>query len=164
MGIKRTSFIAAPLIVVAGILAALTGSEGRKLVPYYDIAGVLTVCDGITGPGVIKGRAYTNAECDRMGQVYVRRMLDNMGQCVRGEFEPHEIKAWGHFAYNVGTGAFCKSTAAKRLNAGERKAACAEISKWTYVAGKDCRIAANKCSGIVKRRDWERATCEGKSL
>ncbi len=162
--VGKASFVAAPIALVAALLFALTGAEGRKLTPYQDIAGVWTVCDGITGKAVVPGRKYTNAECDRLGQEYVQRMLADMGQCVKGEYPLHVIKASGHFAYNVGTPAFCRSTMAKKLNAGDIPGACAEISKWTFVAGKDCRIAANKCSGIVKRREWERATCEGKNL
>lgn len=159
----KASFVAAPIALVAALLFALTGAEGRKLTPYKDIAGIWTVCDGITGKAVVPGRKYTNAECDRLGQEYVQKMLADMGQCVKGEYPLHVIKASGHFAYNVGTPAFCRSTMAKKLNAGDVPGACAEISKWTFVAGKDCRIAANKCSGIVKRREWERATCEGKN-
>jgi GH24 family phage-related lysozyme (muramidase) len=48
-----------------------------------------------------------------------------MGNCVTVELQFNEIKAWGDFAYNVGTGAFCDSTAAKLLNAGQNKKACA---------------------------------------
>lgn len=159
----KASFVAVPLVVVAGILAALTGAEGRKLVPYRDIAGVWTVCDGITGKAVVPGRTYTNAECDKLGQDYVRTMLADMGQCVKGEYPFHVIKAAGHFAYNVGTPTFCRSTMARKLNAGDIPGACAEISKWVYVAGKDCRDPKNKCAGIPKRREWERATCEGRN-
>lgn len=160
----RVSFVAVPLLVIAGLLTSLTGFEGRKYTPYRDIAGVLTVCDGITGKDVVPGKRYTDAECDRLGQQYVQRMLVDMGQCVKGEYPFHVIKGTGHFAYNVGTPAFCRSTMAKKLNAGDIKGACAEISRWTFVAGKDCRIASNRCSGIVKRREWERATCEGRTL
>lgn len=160
----KFGFVAVPIALVGALLVSLLGFEGRRLVPYQDIGGVWTVCDGITGKAVVPGRKYTNAECDRLGQQYVQEMLADMGGCVRGSFEGHVIKAAGHFAYNTGTTAFCRSTMAKKLNAGDVKGACAEITKWVFVAGKDCRIASNKCSGIVKRREWERATCEGRNL
>lgn len=161
--VGRASFVAAPIALVAALLFALTGAEGRKLKPYQDIAGVWTVCDGITGKAVIPGKTYTNAECDKLGQEYVQKMLADMGQCVKGDYPFHVIKASGHFAYNIGTPAFCRSTMAKKLREGDIPGACAQITNWTFVAGKDCRIASNKCSGIVKRREWERATCEGKN-
>lgn len=160
----RFALVAAPVALIAALVAALgqddAAHEGRRFTPYRDPAGIWTVCAGITGPAVTPGRIYTPSECMQLETAYVRQMLANMGQCVRGEFTFHEAKAWGHFAYNVGTAKFCGSTAARRLNVGERKPVCAEISRWVYVAGKDCRVAANGCGGIVQRRAWERATCE----
>lgn len=124
---QRFGFAAVPLALIGALVAALgtndSAHEGRRYTPYYDSAGILTVCAGITGPAVVKGKRYADEECTRLETAYVRTMLGHMGQCVRGEFEFHEIKAWGHFAYNIGTPAFCVSTAAKRLNAGERQPA-----------------------------------------
>ncbi len=158
----KVGFAAAPVAVALLIVAALQVSEKRVHTTYWDkLGGLWTVCAGVTGPAAIPGKTYTDAECERLEVAYVQKMLSRMGKCVRGEFEFHEIKAWGHFAYNVGTARFCSSTAAKRLNAGERKAACAEISRFVYIGKKDCRLAANQCPGIPKRRAWERATCEG---
>lgn len=168
---KKIGFAAAPLALVLALVAALgqndSAHEGRKYVPYRDSAGILTVCAGITGPAVVAGKTYTPAECERLETAYVRAMLANMGRCVRGEYQFHEIKAWGHFAYNVGNNAFCNSTAAKRLNAGERTAACDEMWKWRYVtidgAKRDCALPQwrGKCGGIIARRQWEMATCRG---
>ncbi|KAK6697393.1 hypothetical protein SNK04_014145 [Fusarium graminearum] len=134
---RKFGFAAAPAALVLALVAALgqndPAHEGRRYTPYYDSAGILTACAGITGPAVVKGKRYTDEECTRLETAYVQTMLGHMGQCVRGDFQFHEIKAWGHFAYNVGTNAFCTSTAARRLNAGERAAACDEIWKWRYV-------------------------------
>lgn len=161
----RFALAAAPVALIAALVAALgqndPAHEGRRYTPYRDSAGIPTVCAGITGKAVVPGKRYTDDECTRLETAYLQQMVANMGQCVSGEFELHEIKAWGHFAYNVGTAAFCKSTAAHRLNAGERKTACAEISKWVFVAGKDCRKTGSNCAGIVQRRAWERGVCEG---
>lgn len=162
---KKVGFGAAGAGLVLALVAALGQNgpehEGRRYSAYLDGAGIPTACAGITGKAVVWGKTYTDAECTALETAYVQQMLANMGQCVHGEFEFHEIKAWGHFAYNVGTAAFCRSTAARRLNAGERTAACAEISKWVFSAGRDCRKAGSNCPGIPKRRAWERATCEG---
>ena len=169
---QRVGFAAAPLALIGALVAALgtndSAPEGRRYTPYYDSAGILTVCAGITGPAVVKGKRYTDEECTRLETAYVRTMLGHMGQCVRGEFEFHEIKAWGHFAYNIGTPAFCASTAAKRLNAGERQAACTEMWKWRLVridgVKRDCALPQwrSKCGGIIDRRQWEMATCQGR--
>jgi lysozyme len=158
---NRVPFGAAPLALVAALVASLFVWEGRPLEPYWDKLGrVWTVCAGVTGPGVVPGRRYTEAECDALEQGYVRVMLERMGRCVPGDLPPEVVKAFGHFAYNVGEGAFCSSTAAKKLREGDLAGACAQITRWTFVGGKDCRLASSRCSGIVKRREWERATCE----
>ncbi len=169
---QRVGFAAAPVALIAALVAALgtndSAHEGRRYTPYYDSAGVLTVCAGITGPAVVKGKRYTDAECTQLETVYVKTMLGHMGRCVGGEFQFHEIKAWGHFAYNIGNQGFCNSTAAKRLNAGERKTACAEMWKWRFVTiggvKRDCALPQwqAKCGGIIDRRTWEMATCEAR--
>lgn len=168
---RKFGFAAAPAALILALVAALgqndSAHEGRKYVPYRDSGGVWTVCAGITGPAVVPGRRYTDGECTRLETAYVQTMLNHMGRCVRGEFEFHEVKAWGHFAYNVGNNAFCSSTAARRLNAGERTAACDEIWKWRFVtidgAKRDCSLPQwrSKCGGIIDRRQWEMATCRG---
>lgn len=158
---NRVPMGAAPVALVVALLAALPFFEGREYTPYWDkLGGVWTVCAGVTGPGVVPGRKYTSEECDALESGYIRQMYARMGTCVPGEIPFDVAKAMGHFAYNIGEGAFCKSTAARLLRAGDFKGACAQISRWTYVGGKNCRLPASKCSGIVKRRDWERATCE----
>jgi lysozyme len=51
----------------------------------------------------------------------------------------------------VGTEAFCKSTLARKLNAGD-PAACDELLRWTTAKGI-------QLPGLVKRREQERALC-----
>jgi lysozyme len=157
----KVKLIAVPLFIVAAIVAALPQHEGRKYTPYWDAPGkAWTVCAGITGPEVVPGRTYTPRECDTLENNYVVRMLGYMGHCATGEFE---FKAWGDFAYNVGTGNFCGSTAVKLLNDGKHKQACNQIPLWRFAGGKDCAIRSNKCHGIVDRRTWEQSLCLGES-
>lgn len=157
----KVSFAAAPLVLVAALTAALWHHEGRIYTTYWDDLGkVWTVCAGVTGEGVIPGKTYTDDECTALEQRYLTKMLRHMGKCVQGEFTFPVIKAFGHFAYNIGTPAFCRSTAARMLNAGNVAGACKQIGRWTYVKGKDCRIRSNNCAGIVTRRHWEETTCE----
>ena len=162
---KRRRSKAAPA-GFAAVLALLLGGgmEGRKHLPYYDQAGVLTVCGGITGPEVIKGKWYGWGECDALEQRFISRMTEKMGPCVGEGLNPGEWKAWGHFTYNVGITAFCKSTAAKRLQAGDHIGACKQMPKWTWITkpGRglvNCRIKAENCNGIPKRRDFEYQMC-----
>ena len=69
MGIKtRVTFAAAVAIAVA----FLPEVEDTKYNVYMDIAGVPTVCEGITGPDVIKGKTYTRSECDALLTKHIR--------------------------------------------------------------------------------------------
>ena len=161
-------FAGASVAAVLILLASLTHTEGRRYVPYLDVFGVLTVCKGVTGEDVIADKVYTPPECDVLETAYVQRMYVRLGKCVaRTDLELHQVVAWGHFAYNVGEGAFCASTAAKLLNVKADPEACEQVMRWTYgrsrITGKrlDCSIRANKCYGLYDRRVRERAMCKG---
>lgn len=160
---KRTSKAPAGLAAALALLLG-AGVEGREHIPYYDQAGILTVCGGITGPEVIEGKWYSWAECDVLEQRFIERMNAKIGHCIGVGLNPGEWKAWGHFTFNIGTTAFCKSTAARLLREQKYHQACAQMARWTYITkpgrGKvNCRVKAEKCGGIPKRRDLEMKMC-----
>jgi lysozyme len=161
---------AAPVAAVVGLLALLAAHEsGGRLysTAYRDPAGIPTVCDGITGPDVIEGKTYSREECDAITRRYVDRMNAAIGHCIApAALTVNEWIAWGDFSYNVGTSAFCGSTAAKRLREGRKAEACAQMTQWRFVKinGKprDCALPQwrPKCGGIVTRRETTREICE----
>jgi lysozyme len=67
----------------------------------------------------------------------------------------YEFSAYVSLTYNIGEAAFCKSTIAKRLKAGDYAGACYGILAWNKQAGK-------VLNGLVKRRQQEYETCIGK--
>lgn len=160
-----------PRVIGGGIAAAVMAlavplyvtSEGWKNEPYRDPVGILTVCAGHTGPDVISGRHYSDAECRAiMARDFAEHNARMVACAPMLQQAPAEVYAAVlSFALNVGTGAFCRSTMAKRLQAGEWMAACAELSRWVMAGGKDCRQPSSNCTGIVARRARERAVCEG---
>jgi lysozyme len=159
-----------PAAMVMALAASLGAWEGRELVPYRDIGGVWTVCDGITGADVIPGRTYTDAECTALLLPAIEaHMTDVERMCVPNLRElPAGVQfAIGHLAYNVGAGAVCRrrsgqpTTIARSLPTGNIAPACEAIKSYTRVAGKDCRDPANRCSGIPRRRDFESGVCSG---
>jgi lysozyme len=143
------------------LMASIGVYEGRRHIAYHDIGGVLTVCDGITGQGVVAGKVYTDEECDELVASRMDELAGEALACVTVPLSVHETVAWIHFSYNVGPAAFCQSRAANLLNHGDHAQACAEISRWTWAAGKNCALASSGCSGLAKRRNRERAMCEG---
>jgi len=75
-------------------------------------------------------------------------------RCAPVPMHPHEYSAFVSFAYNVGEGAFCKSTLAKKLLALDYSGACLEILRWDQVQGRVVR-------GLTIRRQAEYQECIG---
>jgi lysozyme len=73
-------------------------------------------------------------------------------RCASVPMFQYEYDAWVSFTYNVGSNAFCKSTAAKKLNAGDYTGACNEMLRWNQVQGRVVR-------GLTNRRAAEREMC-----
>ena len=157
---KKVGFGSVGAAFILALAMLLPAKESRVLTTYWDSIGrVWTVCAGVTGKGVIPGRTYTLAECISMETAYIKKMYARMGSCVNGEFHPSVVKAFGHFAYNIGEDKFCSSTAARLLNRGDVHGACKQIKRWRFSGGKDCAIRSNRCFGIIDRREWEYLTC-----
>lgn len=133
--------------------------EANPLVAYQDVGGVWTICGGVTYD-VKPGDIETVEGCKRRNAAAINIGLAAVDRCVTYPMPESRRAAFGLMAYNVGGSAFCKSTAAKLANAGRPAEACAQIDRWVYVAGKDCRLKSSNCAGIVHRRAIERALCE----
>ncbi len=84
-----------------------------------------------------------------------------VGRCVTVPLYQYEFDAYVSLAYNIGEGAFCRSTLVRKANAGEYEAACAEILRWRYFQGKDCALPENRCGGLWTRRQQEHQQCLG---
>ena len=129
----------------AALLAAATAYtshwEGRRYVPYRDVGGVLTVCDGHTGSDIIPGKRYTDAECDALTKKDILAHEGRMLSCAPEMADPKLVPddtyvAINDWAYNVGSGAACKSSLIRKVKAGDVRGACMELSKWVYVKGR----------------------------
>lgn len=137
------------------LLAYVPQFEGMVLRGYKDPIGIVTACAGHTKTAVL-GRPYSRAECNTLLEIDLLEHAEGVLRCtpaLRGKTLP--LAAASSFAYNVGVGAYCRSTMARKFNAGNIAGGCAELSKWTKAGGK-------VLPGLVKRRAVERAMCEGK--
>lgn len=143
---------AGAVAIAAAMLGGHDGLEGRRYIPYRDVAGVLTVCDGHTGKDIIPGKRYTDAECDALLDKDLKRVKAQVDPLIKVSIPESERAAFYSFAYNVGTGAFARSTLLKKLNAGDHAGACNELKRWTYAGGKQWK-------GLVTRREIEREVC-----
>ncbi|EHG3080550.1 lysozyme, partial [Salmonella enterica] len=143
---------AGAIAIAAAMLGGHDGLEGRRYEPYRDVAGVLTVCDGHTGKDIIPGRRYTDAECDALLKQDLAQVAARIDPLIKVSIPNSERAALYSFAYNVGTGAFARSTLLKKLNAGDQAGACDELKRWTYAGGKQWK-------GLVTRREIEHEVC-----
>jgi lysozyme len=136
----------------AALAVAIVGAhEGLRLNAYRDIVGVPTVCYGET-KGVRMGDRYTKQQCDEM---FIRRLNEfaaRVDGCITRPM-PDKVKvAFVGLAYNIGWGGFCKSSIARRWNAGDQRGACDAFSLYNRAGGR-------VINGLVKRRAEERKLC-----
>ncbi|WP_275157474.1 lysozyme [Citrobacter koseri] len=173
MASNRTKLSAAVLaLVLAGAPASvildqfLNEKEGNTLVAVMDPGGVWSLCRGVTridGKPVVKGMKVTQAKCDQANATERDKALAWVDRNIKVPLtEPQKAGIASFCPYNIGPGKCLPSGFFRKLNAGDRKGACAEIRRWIFDGGKDCRIRSNNCFGQVSRRDHESAlTCWG---
>ncbi|HEI3091293.1 TPA: lysozyme [Escherichia coli] len=148
---RLTKAAAGGTLAIASVLLVLV--EGTAYEPYYDTGGVLTVCNGITGPDVVPGKRYTPDECERLLQKHLAVYKKAVDRYVKVDMNDYQRAALISFSYNIGVDAFKKSTLLKKINKGDFKGACKEMDRWVYDNGKYIQ-------GLKNRRDIERAICE----
>lgn len=132
--------------------------EGLSLTPYKDPVNIATVCYGETN---VQMRSYSLQECRLMLADSMAKHGTAISVCMPEGLPDHVQASMLSFGYNVGAGAFCRSTMSRKLREGDTLGACNELPKWVYVGGKDCRISSSNCGGIVKRRAAEFSMCKG---
>ena len=143
---------AAILLASAAMVSTIRHDEGREYEPYRDIVGVWTVCDGITGPDVIHGKVYTDQECNALTIKNVEKHGSELLDCIHVRITQGMYEALAGWAYNVGTGAACKSTAIRLINAGRYAEGCRDLMRWNRAGGQVVR-------GLTLRRERESAAC-----
>ena len=140
-------------IAIAGaLLGGHDGLEGRQYTAYYDVAGVLTLCDGHTGNDIIRGKPYSDLECDALLQRDLQPVKKWVDSAVKVPLGDHTRAALYSFTYNVGYTAFIHSTLLKKLNSGDTPGACDELRRWIMAGGQ-------RWQGLINRREIERELC-----
>jgi lysozyme len=150
--VKMAAGGVAILLASAAFVSEIRKHEGREYQPYQDLVGVWTVCDGITGPDVIHGKTYTDAECNRLTIKHTEKHGSQLLDCIHVRITQGMYEALASWAYNVGTGAACKSTAIRLINAGQYHAGCKDLLRWDKAGGRTVR-------GLTIRRKQEADAC-----
>ena len=137
-------------LVLAGA-GTVSYYEGVSNEAYLDPVGIWTICYGET-EGVAKGDYKTDEEClDSLAEELTEHHK-KMVLYIKTPISVKEEAAYLSFTYNVGVNNFKSSTLLKKLNSGDRAAACNELSKWVYAKGF-------KLPGLIKRREKEKEMC-----
>lgn len=156
---------ARPRTAAKGFAAAaclfIGGWEGLSHVAYRDVVGVLTICYGETR-GVKAGERRTKEECDaglmreiRIHEAGMLKCAPQLAALPDGPYLAH-ISA----GYNIGVGAWCRSSMARYVRAGNVSKSCDALLAWNKgrIGGVLVPI-----SGLTNRRTDERRVCRGGS-
>jgi len=149
-------------VVLAMELGAHFESSGRHIgTPYIDKLGKgqpLTVCNGVTGAGVVAGRYYTPDDCKRLE---LPRYLEaeRQARAALRHWDSYNVWVQASFIdmiYNVGPSVLDGTTIARLANAGNLAGACAQMPRWVRgtVGGKSVALP-----GLIDRRDTTRELC-----
>ncbi|OFS08098.1 lysozyme [Hafnia sp. HMSC23F03] len=165
MGTK-TKLSAAVLALVLGGATAdkildqfLDEKEGVRTIAYQDGRGIWSICRGLTrieGKPVTRGLKLSYSQCKRYDALERDKAIAWVRRNVTVPLSEPAIAGIASFCpYNIGPAKCFPSTFYKKLNAGDRIGACAEIRRWIFDGGRDCRIKENNCAGQPVRRGQE---------
>ena len=145
-----------PAVAIA--LTLLKPSEGCKLRPYRDSAGVWTIGWGtieIDGKPVTADTApITQARADALMAADVASRVQAIRAAVKVPAQPCEIAAFVDFAYNEGLGAFRSSALLKKFNEGDKTGCAAQFLVWDKVRDPSTHELVDS-TGLENRRKRE---------
>lgn len=135
--------------------------EGSQAKAYRDVAGLLTIGVGhlLTRDELSSGKIMINGEAirwrsglsdDQIDQL-LRQDLQPAMQAVNGErltLRQQELDALVSLVFNIGVGAFRKSTLLKRMHSGDYVDVPAQMLRWVYAGGQ-------RVQGLINRRRAE---------
>lgn len=127
--------------------------EGCRLRTYLCPAGVWTIGWGHV-KGVKPGDLWTQEYADKMLLQDLRAFTTRVGDLCTRPPDPYQLGAMVSLAYNIGIGAFAKSTVLRQHNAGNDQAAARAFALWNKatVAGQ-----LKVLDGLTIRRALESA-------
>jgi len=134
-------------------LKILELAEGLRLKAYKCPAGKWTIGYGHTGPDVRPDSFITEQDAERLLNDDLQEAIGAVNRLVRVVLTSNQFSALVCFVYNVGAGAFEKSTMRRLLNEGRYGDAANEFLRWDKVKGVQVR-------GLTSRRRAEKALFE----
>jgi lysozyme len=155
-------------LIALGVLPFLEGT-GPSAGPghwksYVDIAGVVTICRGHTGPDVKIGMVVPESVCRDLDEkdIGIAFAAEDKYLIHPEELAPHVRAAGALFILNVGTEAFRTSTFRRMLNARRIPAACDALM--LFIKARVGGGPKKAVVGLINRRTFERKMCLGEKL
>ena len=128
--------------------------EGLKLTAYQDSVGIWTIGFGNifnldTGKPIKEGDVITQETADRWLKIEVDNLQAKMRKVITVPLNDNQWSALTSLVYNIGFGAFKRSTLLRLLNAGASKDEVAkQFLRWNRAGGKEVK-------GLTNRRQAE---------
>lgn len=116
-------------------LALIKEFEGLELKAYLCPAKVWTIGYGSTGPHVTPGQVITEAQAEARLQRDLDRFEDAVARAAPGATQA-QFDAMTSLAFNIGIGAFLKSSVLRLHKAGEHRAAAEAFGMWVKGGGR----------------------------
>jgi len=92
----------------------------------------------------------TEAEAEEYLRRGLQKFADQIRPMIKAPINDNEFGAFLSLAYNIGPGAFAKSTALRKFNAGDKAGAAQAMLAWNKAGGKVMK-------GLQRRRAAEKA-------
>lgn len=124
--------------------------EGLRLKSYLCPAKVWTVGFGATGKGIVPGLEWTEEQAEERLKKDVAAFEKGVTELVKVKLTSNQFSALVCFTYNVGLGAFKKSTLLRLLNKGDTAGAAEQLLRWNKANGQVLK-------GLTRRREAEKA-------
>lgn len=151
--------------VSGGLLNAIAAVEGAHATEYTDIAGVRTIGVGhvilktdvfltaALGKRYEVGDKLTDKQILKLLSLDISKFENAVRKFVKVPLKQHQFDALVMFTFNVGVGAFKRSTLLRKLNEGDYEEVSNQIMRWNKarVRGK-----LRPVQGLINRREMER--------
>ncbi len=126
-------------------LALTERFEGCRLQAYPDQGGVWTIGYGHTGPDVHEGMTCTPQQSQAWLVLDTHAAEQAVNDLVVPQLTQGEFDALVDFVFNLGRGAFERSTMLRLLNGGDIASAAGQFALWDHIGGREI-------AGLLRRR------------
>ena len=128
--------------------------EGFSSTSYLDVVNIPTIGWGNTfyedGTKVKLGDQISKTDALKLLEVVANRdFADKIFPSIKVKVTQSQFDSMVSLAYNIGAGAFLKSTLLKKVNAGDFAGASEEFLRWNKANGKEVL-------GLTRRREREK--------